>query len=293
MNDIALLLQHSSVSLGMVLFLFGACIGSFINLVVLRLPALLLHQSKAQCLEMFAPTTARECDDPPPPNLVRPASRCPNCLSPLRAIHNIPLFGFLFLGGKCGFCRQSISIRYPIVEGFAALLSVYLGSVLGMGWTLLFALGFTYALITLSLIDWEHQILPDIIVLPLLWIGLIANSFELFIDIQSAVFGTVSGYMVLWSIYQIHHKITGKEGMGYGDFKLLAAIGAWFGWQMLPVVLLLASVSGTVIALFMMMLGKHSRDMPVPFGPYLAVAAWIALVWGDSILENYLQIFNL
>lgn len=294
MNELIFLLQNSPVGLGAVLFILGACIGSFLNLISLRLPLVLFHQWQQQCLEMLEQDTLPEHQNQEkPPNLVTPGSHCPSCKNPLRFMHNIPIFGYLLLGGKCGFCKNSISIRYPAVEIVAAVLSVYLGIVFGIGWPLLYALVFTYALITLSLIDLDHKILPDIIVLPLLWIGLIANCFSIFTDLQSAVIGAMAGYLVLWGIYQVHHKISGKEGMGYGDFKLLAAIGAWLGWEMLPVVIMLASISGTIISIGFIVIAKRSRDIPIPFGPYLAIAALVSMIWGSSILQNYLQLFNL
>lgn len=294
MNEMLLLLQQSPIFLGLVLFILGACVGSFLNVVIFRLPGQLFHQWNEQCREMLSLEQQVEIDaNEAPPNLLRPASHCPNCLKPLLIIHNIPILSYLFLGAKCGFCKNPVSIRYPIVELLTVVLSVHIGIVFGMGWPLAFALVFIYVLIALSAIDIDHQILPDILVLPLLWIGLLANCFEIFTDLRSAVFGAIIGYGALWIIYQIHHKLTGKQGMGYGDFKLLAAIGAWLGWQMLPVVVLLASISGTVLAILLVVLKKQGRDVPIPFGPYLAVAGWVALIWGSSILNNYLQIFNL
>jgi len=296
MDDIVLLLQQSAPALGVVLFVFGACFGSFMNVIAIRLPDLLNHHWTAQCVEMLGQGAGPENEyhnQPPPPNLITPASRCPNCLNPLKIAHNIPIVSYIFLGGKCGFCQCAISIRYPTIEILTAVLSVHLGLTLGASWDLIFALIFTYTLITLSIIDLDHQILPDSIVIPLLWLGLFANLFGHFTDITSAVIGAMCGYLVLWSLYQVHHRITGKEGMGYGDFKLLAAIGAWLGWKLLPIVILLASISGTAVALVFITLKHQDRDNPIPFGPYLAVAAWAALIWGDTILENYLQFFNL
>ncbi len=296
MHQLVTLLQQSELTLITVLFILGACVGSFLNVLILRLPPLLFYQWNQQCLEMLGQnidSNDSQESEALPPNLIYPRSRCPDCLSPLKALHNIPILGFVFLGGKCGFCSKPISPRYPLIEIISALLCVHLGYVFGVDWQLLFALVFVFSLIGLSAIDLDHQILPDGIVLPLLWMGLIANSFNLFTDLQSAVTGVILGYMVLWTLYQIHHKITGKEGMGYGDFKLLAAIGAWLGWQALPVVILVASLSGTLFAVILIATGKSSREIPIPFGPYLAVAAWIALVWGDKIRSNYLQLFNL
>ena len=292
MNDIVLLLQQSPMYLALVLSLFGACIGSFINVIAYRLPVLLDHQWRSQCLEILDQSSETENLEATPPNLLRPGSRCRECLSPLKPQHNIPVLGFIFLQGKCAFCKKSISVRYPIIELLTAVVSVYLGHIFGIGWVLLFALSLSYALITLSLIDLDHHILPDVIVLPLLWIGLIANYHNYFTDLESAVLGAIFGYMVLWVIYQIHHRLTGKEGMGYGDFKLLAALGAWLGWQTIPVVLLLASISGTIISLLFIIFKNQSRDVQIPFGPYLAIAGFIALIWGGQILNNYLQVFR-
>ena len=227
----------------------------------------------------------------PPPGIVSPRSRCPKCKTPLGIVHNIPILGYLVVSGRCAFCNQSISIRYPAIELLTAALSVVLGLTLGTGWILLFAFGFTCTLLVLSLIDIDYQILPDNIVLPLLWAGLIANLPGRFCSLESAVVGALAGYLGLWVIYQVHHRITGKEGMGYGDFKLLAAIGAWLGWEMLPLVVLLASLSGTVIAGFNIVLRNQGRQVPISFGPYLAIAAWIALVWSQSMVQQYLRMF--
>ena len=295
MHEIITLINQSPATFFVFLFLFGACVGSFINVVALRLPPQLFYQWKQQCLEFVSDQNTNNItiEDEQPATLCFPGSRCPSCLTSLRFYHNIPIAGYVFLLGKCAFCDQPISIRYPIIELLAALMAVYLGRVYGIGWELVLAMMFSYALLVLSLIDIDHQLLPDNIVLPLLWIGLIGNSFSYFTDLQSAVFGAVAGYMVLWLIYQAHHKLTGKEGMGYGDFKLLAAIGAWLGWQTLPVVILLASISGTLFAVFFMITRKQGKDVPISFGPYLALSAWVAMLWGDTIMDNYLKLFRL
>jgi leader peptidase (prepilin peptidase)/N-methyltransferase len=291
MKDLVSVFDQSPVLLGVVLFLFGSAIGSFINVVALRLPARLFYQWKAQCRDMLDMTGPGGI--PEPPGLVSPRSHCPSCKNTLRAVHNIPVLGYLFLAGKCGFCGERISIRYPVVELGTALLWVQLGLTMGTGWPLIFALLFVSCLVTLTLIDLDHQLLPDNIVLPLLWIGLLVNSTGMFTDLYAAVIGAVMGYMVLWTIYQVHHRLTGKEGMGYGDFKLLACIGAWLGWQSLPVVILLASITGTIFAVTMMIFHKHGRDIPIAFGPYLALGGLAALLWGDSILTSYIQLLNL
>ena len=245
--------------------------GSFINVVALRYPA----------------TSGLS-----PHGLLHPRSRCRNCLTPLRLHHNIPIVSYAFLAGKCGYCRSVISIRYPVVEIATVLVCITNGLVFGPGWNLAASLVFSCTLIALSLIDLDHRILPDRIVLPLLWSGLLVNCATLFTDLQSAVIGAVSGYLVLWLIYQAHHHLAGKRGMGYGDFKLLAAIGAWLGWQMLPAVVLIASIGGLLAAGWSMIVRKHSPDMPVSFGPWLALAAWIMMIRGDGILNNHLWALN-
>jgi leader peptidase (prepilin peptidase)/N-methyltransferase len=291
MIDLVSALDQSPALLGFCLFLFGSIIGSFINVVAIRLPARLFFNWKSQCREILDIT---EVDDTPePPGLISPRSRCPSCEKPLRSYHNIPILGYLFLSGKCGYCSEPISIRYPVVELGTALLWVQVGLVLGMGWPLAFALLFTSCLVTLALIDLDHQILPDNIVLPLLWIGLAANSINMFTSLGAAVAGAISGYMILWIIYQVHHRLTGKEGMGYGDFKLLACIGAWLGWQSLPMVILLASITGTLFAIGMMVVRKQGKDIPVAFGPYLALGGLAALLWGETVMTSYVRVLNL
>jgi len=295
MSDLELLLNHFPILFYIGLFVFGACIGSFINVVVYRLPTSLIAQWKNQCLEYLAEQEIK-CDASPDfdtPTLSTPGSRCPKCLKPLRIFHNLPIVGYLLLAGKCAFCKQSISIRYPLVELITATLSILLGLLYAPDMTLVWALIFTYTIICLSLIDIDCQLLPDNIVLPLLWSGLLINTAGYFTDLKSAVLGAVFGYLLLWSIYQVHHRLTGKEGMGYGDFKLLAAIGAWFGWQVLPLVILIASFSGTIIAVIFILGKKQSKDIPISFGPYLAISSWLTMLWGDQLTQNYFHLFNL
>jgi len=294
MNDLISMLYEFSVFFYLGLFIIGACIGSFLNVVVLRLPVSLTEQWKRQCHELLS-EHGINCDQKPIddiPSISSPPSRCPMCQQPLKAHHNIPIIGYFLLGGKCAFCNEKISIRYPVVEFFTAVITVCLGTILGPSYQLLFALIFTYSIICLSLIDFDCQLLPDNIVLPLLWIGLLINQFEIFTNLRSAVWGAIIGYMMLWIIYQAHYRLTGKEGMGYGDFKFLAAIGAWFGWQMLPMVILIASISGTIIAIGMMVLKKQGSDVPISFGPYLALAGWIIMIWGHN-LSSYFNFYFL
>ena len=300
MSEILPLFEQNTIAFIVFLFLMGACIGSFLNVVIIRLPDILFWQWRTQCNEVFKSSENPGQNNPglpdsesPPPGLIYPRSRCPKCNSSLTLFQNIPILGYLFLSGKCGFCKKAISPRYPIVELCTALLWVQLGFHFGPTPGLLLGIILISSLVALTVIDLDHHILPDVIVIPLLWIGLISNSFGVFTSLESAVFGAVSGYMVLWIIYQVHHRLTGKEGMGYGDFKLLACIGAWLGWEVLPAVILLASVSGTVLAIVLMLIHKRGKDIPVAFGPYLAIAGWVTLIWGDAIINNYLQIFRL
>jgi len=287
-------LQQYPLGYAIGLFVVGACVGSFLNVVILRLPRLMQHQWNKQCRQLLE--LAQDDSDSArqqPPGLVVPPSHCPGCKALIRPWHNIPLLSYLLLRGRCANCKQSISLRYPLVELITALLTLLAGFHFAPGFALLAALLFTWSLVALSFIDLDHQILPDNITLPLLWLGLLANTLGLFTTLEEAVLGAIGGYLSLWLVYQIHHRLTGREGMGYGDFKLLAVIGAWLGWKILPVVVLMASLAGSVIALSLILVGRHRREIPISFGPYLAIASWMAMMWGDSILHNYLRIFAL
>ncbi len=263
----------------------GLAVGSFLNVVILRLPPRLAWQWQTSA---GSPGTVA---DPakPPPGLVRPGSRCPTCKQSIRWWENIPVLSYVLLRGRCSHCDSHISLRYPAVEALTALLSITVVWVLGLDWQLAAALILTWGLIVLSFVDLDHMLLPDVITLPLLWLGLLVNLAGGFCDIGSAVIGAVSGYLVLWIIFHLYRMISGREGFGYGDFKLLAALGAWLGWQMLPLVLLLASLCGAVIGITLIMLTPREARQPLPFGPYLAVAGWIVLLWGDALLAAYLQ----
>jgi len=263
----------------------GLAVGSFLNVVILRLPPRLAWQWQTS-----AGTPGTVADPPkPPPGLVRPGSRCPTCKQSIHWWENIPLLSYVMLRGRCSHCDAHISLRYPAVEALTALLSITVVWVLGLDWQLAAALILTWGLIALSFVDLDHMLLPDVITLPLLWLGLLVNLAGGFCDIGSAVIGAVSGYLVLWIIFHVYRMISGREGFGYGDFKLLAALGAWLGWQMLPLVLLLASLCGAVIGITLIMLTPREARQPLPFGPYLAVAGWIVLLWGDALLATYLQ----
>jgi leader peptidase (prepilin peptidase)/N-methyltransferase len=277
-------------------FLFGLAIGSFLNVVIHRLPIVLERQWRAQAAELEGkPAPAL----PEPYNLLSPRSRCPACNAPISAIHNIPVISYLLLRGRCAACRAPISARYPAVELATAVATAAVAWHFGFGWQALLAMVFTWYLIALAGIDIDRQLLPDILTIPLLWIGLIVSLWIAPggaappVATQDAVIGAVAGYLFLWSVFQLFRLLTGKEGMGYGDFKLYAAIGAWLGWQMLPLVLLLAAVVGSVVGVAMIVARRHGRGVPIPFGPYLAGAAWIGLLFGPQIVERYLDVAGL
>ena len=270
----------------LVCLILGLLIGSFLNVVVYRLPLMMQRDWQAQAREILElpsePATGTF-------NLILPNSRCPHCDHEIRAWENIPVISYLFLRGKCSSCKAPISLRYPLVELACGLLSAYVAWHFGFGWQTAGMLLLTWGLLAMSLIDADHQLLPDALVLPLLWLGLIANYFGLFASLEDALWGAVAGYMSLWSVYWLFKLVTGKEGMGHGDFKLLAMLGAWGGWQVLPLTILLSSLVGAVLGVIMLRLRNQDTATPIPFGPYLAIAGWIALLWGDQITATYLQ----
>jgi len=266
----------------------GLLFGSFINVVVYRLPIMLERQWQREAQEVLGlPTTEHERFD-----LCLPASRCPHCGHSIRAWENIPVLSYLALRGRCSACKQPISARYPLVELACALLSVAVAWHSGPGVAAMALLLFTWSLLALSLIDHDQQLLPDVLVLPMLWLGLIVNAFDTVVPLAHAIWGAVAGYLSLWAVYWVFKLITGKEGMGYGDFKLLALIGAWGGWQVVPLTLMLSSVVGAVVGVCLLRLRKHSIGTAIPFGPYLAIAGWIAVLWGDEIYASYLQLLG-
>jgi leader peptidase (prepilin peptidase)/N-methyltransferase len=281
-------------------FLLSLLIGSFLNVVIHRLPVMLDRQWREQASEMLADASASSPQPSPPYNLVTPRSACPHCNAPIRAHQNIPVVSYLLLGGKCANCKAKISPRYPIVELATAILSAAVVWRFGWHWQSAAALFFTWALVALTAIDLDHQILPDIITLPLLWLGLLLSlawhgdlSQPIPVDPTSAIIGGAAGYLTLWSVYWAFKLLTGKEGMGYGDFKLFGAFGAWMGWQMLPLILLLSAFAGAVIGIVLIVARGRDRNIPIPFGPYLAAAGWIALMWGPQIVSGYLSMSGL
>jgi leader peptidase (prepilin peptidase)/N-methyltransferase len=277
-------LQSSPALYVSVAALLGLMVGSFLNVVIHRLPRMMESEWREQCSTMdgeSAPPAA-------PYNLVVPRSACPSCGHMISAWENIPVISWLILRGRCAHCKTQISPRYPIVEALTGILSGYVAWHFGFGPTALAALLFTWTLIALTFIDFDTQLLPDSITQPLIWLGLLLNLNGFFTGLDSAVVGAVMGYLLLWSVYWLFKLVTKKEGMGYGDFKLLAAIGAWLGWQMLPLVILLSSLVGAVVGITLILFAGHGRQIPIPFGPYLAGGGLIALLWGKKITQAYL-----
>jgi len=270
-------------------FLFSLMIGSFLNVVIHRLPIMLEREWQAEYLGYFNPETQPQQEERY--NLMVPRSACPHCGHAITAMENIPLLSWLWLKGRCRECQAPISARYPLVELLTALLSLVVAATFAPGWGLLAALLLTWVLVALTFIDLDKMLLPDQLTLPLLWGGLLFNLAGGFAPLADAVIGAMAGYLVLWSLYWAFKLLTGKEGMGYGDFKLLAALGAWLGWQALPIVLLLSSLVGAFIGIGLILLHNHHQNKPIPFGPYLAIAGWIALLWGDTITRWYLTTF--
>jgi len=267
--------------------LAGLIVGSFLNVVIHRLPKMLERQWRSECTELAG--------TPSPPaeryDLVKPRSACPTCGHMIPAFENIPLASYLILGGKCSQCHAPISLRYPVVEALSGALSGYIAWRYGLTTAMLGALLFTWAMIALAFIDLDTFYLPDSITLPLLWAGLLFNAGGTFTDLNSAVIGAAAGYLALWVVFWTFKLATGKEGMGYGDFKLLAAIGAWLGWKMLPLTILASSMVGATVGIALIVFAKHARERPIPFGPYLAAAGLIAMFWGERINKQYLDLF--
>jgi leader peptidase (prepilin peptidase)/N-methyltransferase len=271
--------------------IFGLMVGSFLNVVIYRLPRMMELEWQRNCAELQGEenqSSATEATVNPKFNLVVPRSACPGCGHKITAFENIPIISFLFLKAKCSGCKTPISIRYPLVELFTGLLIGLVSWKFGYSSAAFAAWIFCFSLIALSFIDLDTFLLPDSITLPLLWIGILFNLNGGFTDIHSSIVGAVAGYLSLWSVYWLFKLVTGKEGMGYGDFKLLAAIGAWFGWQLLPAVILLSSIAGSIIGIGMILLAKHGRNVPIPFGPYLALGGIAALFFGPQLARLYL-----
>ncbi|MDA8420198.1 MAG: A24 family peptidase [Pseudomonadota bacterium] len=269
----------------------GLVIGSFLNVVIHRLPTMLERSWRRECRELLG--TATDAGAEPRFDLMFPGSTCPHCGHAIRAWENIPVLSYVGLRGRCSGCGQRISLRYPAVELSAGVFAAVTAFHFGAGVAAAAACALAWSLIALAFIDHDHQLLPDAITLPLLWAGLIVNSFHVFVPLHAAVAGAAAGYLSLWLVYHAFRLITGKEGMGHGDFKLFAALGAWFGWQELPLVILLASAVGALTGLGLIVLRGRDRAQPIPFGPYLCIAGWVGLLWGHTLTAYYLQFAHL
>lgn len=285
MMAIAEIFQSSPILFITIISILGLLIGSFLNVVIYRLPVMMQQQWQQQCDEL----NGKELEPAELFTLSRPRSRCPKCNHEITALENVPIISYLALGGKCSNCKTLISARYPLIEALTGLLSGIVAWQFGFDWSCLGALLLTWTLISLSFIDIDHQLLPDSITLPLLWLGIIFSFFTVYTALHSSVIGAIAGYLSLWLVFHAFKLVTGKEGMGYGDFKLLAALGAWLGWALLPTIVLLSSLVGAIVGISLIIFRKHQRDIPIPFGPYLAAAGWIALMWGDHINVLYLN----
>lgn len=275
--------------------LLGLLVGSFLNVVIYRLPKIMEREWHTQCAELNEQSNTDKKRDSKGKivtayNLHTPRSACPHCGHQISALENIPVLSYLALRGKCRKCGKAISARYPVVEAITGILSAYAAWHFGYGMAAAGAILFIWALLALTFIDFDTQLLPDDITLPLLWLGIIFNLYSTFTSLSNAIVGAIAGYLVLWSIYWLFKLVTGKEGMGYGDFKLLAAIGAWLGWPLLPLVIMLSSVVGAVVGLTLIIAVRHGRNVPIPFGPYLAGGGVIALFWGAQLTQSYLRL---
>jgi leader peptidase (prepilin peptidase)/N-methyltransferase len=286
-----------------IVFAVGLMVGSFLNVVIYRLPIMMYGGWRKECIEFLElapeavplPKSDRNIPltEEEPFNLVLPLSRCPSCKAPVKPYQNIPVLSYLFLKGKCAHCGARISRRYPAIELLTAVLSAAVAWHFGDTPQTVFALLLTWSLIALTFIDIDHHLLPDSITLPMLWIGLILSLAGFFTDAHSSIIGAAAGYGSLWLVYHLFKLVTGKEGMGFGDFKLLALFGAWLGWQSLPLIVLLSTLTGAVLGVASIVFAKRDHSAPIPFGPYLAIAGWIALIWGETINRLYLASIGL
>ncbi len=300
MTDFFYLLQDHPAAFYITATVLGLMVGSFLNVVIHRLPRMMQTDWIEQSSLVLEDANLQDCasklrqthDTSARYNLVVPRSTCPKCGHRIGALENIPIISYLVLRGKCADCKTPISIRYPLVEATSGIIAGYIAWHFGFGLAAFAAMLFAWSLIALTVIDVDTQLLPDSITLPLLWIGLLANTSATYAPLHSAVLGAVAGYLALWSIYWLFKLATGKEGMGFGDFKLLAAIGAWLGWKLLPMVILLSSFVGATVGILLIVFRRHQRSTPIPFGPYLAAAGLIAILWGADINSFYLGLYR-
>ena len=300
MSVLALLAASPPLFIGTWL-VFGLVVGSFLNVVIHRLPIMLERQWRQQCSELAgadANATTTPAQVLEPFNLIVPRSACPSCNARITALQNIPLISWVFLRGRCARCGNPISVRYPLVELLTGLLTAAVAWRFGFGWNALNAIVLTWFLVALTFIDIDHQLLPDSLTLPLLWIGLFlslwgaASGLSVPVDTRSSVIGAIAGYVSLWSVYHLFRIATGKEGMGYGDFKLFAALGAWLGWKMLIPVILIAAVVGAILGIALLTIRRQNRATPIAFGPFLAAAGWLILMFGNQVVSDYLKWFT-
>ncbi len=273
----------------------GLMVGSFLNVVIYRLPIMMQREWRKDCVEYLSldAATYQNPAEAEPFNLLLPPSRCPQCQAPIKPHQNIPVLSYLLLKGRCANCDAAIPARYPAIEAFTGLLSVIVAWHFGFTGHTVLGLLLTWSLIALSFIDIDHQLLPDSITLPLTWLGLLLSLSNWFTDAHASIIGAVAGYLFLWGVYHVFKLTTGKEGMGFGDFKLLALFGAWLGWQYLPQIVLMSTLAGALLGTAMIVFGNQERSKPIPFGPYLAIAGWIALLWGQQINQLYVAISGL
>jgi len=301
MSVFAVLAASSGLFVGTCLVL-GLAIGSFLNVVIYRLPLMLDRQWREQCAE-FTGNDSAAATTPAVTlqkfNLVVPRSACPSCKAPITASQNIPLLSWLILGGRCANCKKAISVRYPLIEALTGALTAAVAWKFGFGWPALGGMVLSWFLVALTFIDVDHQLLPDSPTLPLLWGGLLVSLWGAQVgsmafppDIRSSVIGAIAGYVSLWSVYHLFRSLTGKEGMGYGDFKLFAALGAWLGWQMLVPLIMIAAVGGAVVGIIVLAVRRQNRATPIAFGPFLAAAGWVMLMWGPQLVASYLHWFT-
>jgi leader peptidase (prepilin peptidase)/N-methyltransferase len=306
MSIMELMASSPALFMGTCLVL-GLLVGSFLNVVIYRLPVMLDRQWVAQCAELTAGAThtaapvasTRSAEPPAPFNLIVPRSACPSCKAPITALQNVPVVSYLILRGRCATCGVRIGVRYPIVEALTGVLSAAVAWKFGFGWPTLAAIVLTWFLIALTFIDLDHQLLPDSMTLPLVWAGLFLSLWgpqpggaPLPVDAPSSIVGAIAGYLSLWSVYHLFRLLTGKEGMGYGDFKLFAALGAWLGWKMLLPIILIAAAVGAVVGIAMLTFRGQSRSTPIAFGPFLAAAGWLMLMFGHEVVTSYLGLYG-
>jgi leader peptidase (prepilin peptidase) / N-methyltransferase len=285
-------LEQVPALLWLATLIIGLLVGSFLNVVIHRLPLQLSSVWRRESMDFLGVEPEESERESPQYSIVFPSSQCPKCHQPIKPWHNIPVFSYLFLRGKCAHCATAISLQYPLIELLTALATCFIVYQYGLSAQAGLIILFTWALIALTGIDYNEQLLPDIITLPLLWAGLLVNLSGMFATLSDAVIGAAAGYLVLWSIFWLFKLVTGKEGMGHGDFKLLAALGAWMGWQQLPLIILLSSIVGALLGIAAIVFSGRDSQKPMPFGPYLAVAGWIALIWGEAISSRYLAIYS-